>query len=183
MVRIAPENLPPPKDRDPRAWPLLTLLIGPVDSGKTTFLRRWYETWKWGDGFLSVKRFAGSRLIGYDLERLSSGESCPWARVVGEEPSGWQPWIEVGPFRMFREGLSFAAGIVDSVMDAQCGPMILDEAGPLELNGSGFAPLLEELLSENHPTLVSVRDFCLSGFLSRFPTADPRIVQVAKTSQ
>lgn len=151
-------NLQPPADRDPHCWPLLTLLVGPIDSGKTTFLRRWYETWGWGDGFLSVKRYEGSRLIGYDLERISTGETSPWARVAGEEPNGWQTWIEIGPFRMCREGFSFAATIVDSVMANTHGPMILDEAGILELQGKGFAPLLEKLLAGNHRTLVAIRD-------------------------
>lgn len=170
-----PEPLPPP-DRNPNGWPAMTLLIGPIDSGKTTFLRNWYDTWHWGDGFLSIKRFSGSRLIGYDLQRLSTRESCPWARVVGEDFGGRKPWIEIGPFRMFLEGFTFAAEIVDAVMAKKTGPMILDEAGPLEIAGQGFAPLLKKLLAGKHPLLVSIRDFCLEEFLSRFSTSEPRIV-------
>lgn len=180
MATPDPQNLPPPEDRDPGGWPLLTLVVGPVDSGKTTFLQRWYQTWQWGDGFLSVKRFEDSRVTGYDLKRISTGKFCPWSRRVGEDFGGRQPWLEVGPFRMFREGFSFAADIVDSVMASQPGPMILDEAGPLELSGLGFAPLLEKLLAGNYRTLVTVRDFCLPEFLIRFPTEKPRIVRVEK---
>jgi len=175
-----PQDMSPPEDRDPGAWPLLTLVVGAIDSGKTTFLQRWYDAWQWGDGFLSVKRFEDSRLTGYDLKRISTGERCPWSRMVGEDFGGRQPWIEVGPFRMFREGFSFAAGIVDSVTASQVGPMILDEAGPLELRGTGFAPLLKKLLAGNYRTIVVVRDFCLSEFLTRFPTENPRIVRVEK---
>ncbi|HOY67132.1 MAG TPA: nucleoside-triphosphatase [Candidatus Ozemobacteraceae bacterium] len=178
MTGFTARELVPPEGRDQGAWPLLTLLVGPIDSGKTSFLRRWYQTWQWGDGVLSAKRFVGSRVIGYDLERLSTGEICPWARVTGEEPNGWQTWLAVGPFRMRREGFCFVEKAVDAVLAARQGPMILDEVGPLELEGEGFAPLLQRLLAGHQPTLAVIREFCLSEFLDRFPTESSRIVRL-----
>ncbi len=178
MTVIAARELVPSEGRDQRSWPLLTLLVGPVDSGKTSFLRRWHQTWRWGDGVLSAKRFAGSRMIGYDLERFSTGEICPWARVAGEEPEDWQTWLAVGPFRMRREGFCFVEKAVDAVLATRQGPMILDEVGHLELAGEGFAPLLQRLLAARQPTLAVIRDYCLSDFLLRFPTENPRIVRL-----
>ena len=178
MKVVTAQELVPPEGRDQRSWPLLTLLVGQVDSGKTSFLRRWYQTWRWGDGVLSAKKFVDSRLIGYDLECLSTGESCPWARVAGEEPVGWETWLAVGPFRMRREGFCFVEAAVDAVLAARQGPMILDEVGPLELAGEGFAPLLRRLLAGRQPTLAVIRDSCLSEFLERFPTDAPRIVRL-----
>jgi len=177
MTAITAQELVPPEGRDQRVWPLLTLLVGPIDSGKTSFLRRWYQTWRWGDGVLSAKRFADSTLIGYDLERLSTGEICPWARVVGGEPAGWQTWLAIGPFRMRREGYCFVETAVDEVLATRQGPMILDEVGPLELAGEGIAPLLQRLLALRQPTLAAIRESCLSEFLLRFPTEAPRIVR------
>lgn len=178
MTAITAQDMVPPEGRNQSSWPLMTLLVGPIDSGKTSFLRRWYQTWRWGDGVLSAKRFADSRMIGYDLERLSTGESCPWARVAGEEPEGWQTWLAVGPFRMRREGYCFVEKAADAVLATRQGPMILDEVGPLELAGEGFAPLLQRLLAGRQPTLAAIREFCLSEFLLRFPTENPRVVRL-----
>lgn len=172
------DSLRPPPERDLEALPQLTLLVGPIDSGKTTFLRNWYNTWGWGDGFLSAKRFDGATFAGYDLERLSSGESCVWARVKGREIPGAKPWIAVGPFHMYRDGLGLASDVVEAVIKARSGPMILDEIGPLELEGRAFAPLLELLLVSRLPTIIAIRDFCVQPFLASFTVDKTCIVNL-----
>jgi molybdopterin synthase sulfur carrier subunit len=128
------------------------ILTGPVDSGKTTFLR---ELLTGGAatgracGYLSLRVLADGETDGYDLLSLADGDIRPFLRRTGE-PS----WPRVGPYFLFPETLAAAERII-----RECPPdglLVVDEVGPLELAGGGVSTALRRALDGDGREIVLV---------------------------
>ena len=149
---------------------IITIVTGEIDAGKTRYLherasRSGIAAW------LSVKS-----LPGYDLLMLPAGGRIPLARPTGSDvPRGWFPFR-----RFFFNPAAFAAA--ESCWAALDGPppkeLILDEIGPLELEGRGFAPLLRIFLSAGSDLTVSVRPSLLEAVPDYFGFSTDRIIRL-----
>jgi len=124
------------------------LLFGPLFSGKSLFVERLADSLR-GEG-IAVAGFvqrgvfdAGGDKIGYDLVGLSSGAQRPLARrsKVGR---GWR--FDEAAFEVAREEVRSSAFT------------IIDEIGPLELDGRGHAAAVERALTLPGAVLVVVRE-------------------------
>lgn len=150
---------------------MLLILTGPVHSGKTSRLKGFVEEWRARgmavDGYLSPAVFSSERRLGYDWLDLRTGESAPFLRRTGEE--GWE---KVGPFFLVPSTLEKAREKI-----LFCDPhslLIVDEAGPLEIQGGGVWPALVRALAEpSRRILVVVRETILREF-RRISPVPPR---------
>jgi nucleoside-triphosphatase THEP1 len=125
---------------------MIYILTGPVASGKTTFL------WDVGvvlkaqdipcDGYLSLRISKGDETIGYDLFDLQIKRTTPFLRTSGQDL-----WQKVGPYYILPEGLTQAEKIIRRSPSSAL--LILDEIGPLELEGQGVWPALSEILFDH----------------------------------
>ncbi len=151
---------------------MLFVLTGPVHSGKTTFLAGAADRWKASGfrvgGFLSVARLRDGSDQGYDLVDLKNGTSAPFLMRKGEPD-----WPSVGPYRFVPEILEQAAAIMSRDRDAEI--LIVDEIGPLELDGEGLWPAFEKALAHGSRCLCVVREEILDEFRARVGPAEPRV--------
>lgn len=124
---------------------MVIILTGPVNSGKTTLLRRAVEELRKQnfnlDGFLSDAVVHAKKKIGYNLLDLKMNRSIPFIRK-----SGHKDWQKVGPYFFIPEGLAWANQVIRRSSEAEI--LIVDEIGPLELSGKGLWPVLEKVLSQ-----------------------------------
>ncbi|MBL7033170.1 MAG: DUF2478 domain-containing protein [Candidatus Delongbacteria bacterium] len=142
----------------------LFILSGPTDSGKTTALNKLVgEARRSGTavaGILSHKIFQKSEFVGYDIELLASGIQLPLARLQQQPET-----IARGRFHFFP--IVFSSLLTELSTPAPA-LFLLDEIGPLELSGGGFAPYLKQVLALTMTHLLVVRKQCLEDFLFRF---------------
>jgi len=128
------------------------ILTGPVDSGKTTFLRgvlTGASAPRPRSGYLSLRVLGERETEGYDLFDLRDESVRPFLRRDGD-PS----WPRVGPYYLDPEALSLAERIIlESPQDSL---LIVDEIGPLELSGSGVWPALAGVLRGGERDIVLV---------------------------
>ena len=147
----------------PGVWPkaefvAVTLVTGEINAGKTAWLKNRAEA-PGSAAWLSVKYFSSASVPifqGYDLLTLPSGKAVPLARLSlpAENNAEWFPFK-----RFFFNQAAFTRAMSlfsDSPPDSAAA-CILDEAGPLELEGRGFAPLLTRLLDRSADMYLSVR--------------------------
>lgn len=138
------------------------ILTGPRRSGKTTLLADAAQIWKerglcFG-GVLSRGVGGPVNVTGYDIQDLKSGRSFPFLRRAGRPE-----WEKAGRFAVLPGAVEAAAKILLETPGDE--PVIVDEAGPLELQGRGLWPALARLLSiPSKPRLVVVRDSLLARF-------------------
>lgn len=155
------------------------LLTGPVQSGKTRFLTGIVsELAAHGvglTGFLSPAAFEDGRHIGYDLRLLGGEKTVPFIRRSGEP--GWE---KVGPFYLIPEALARARRLIRESRERDL--LIVDEVGPLEIDGGGLWSALQTALAgASRRCLLVVRDSCLEALRAKlgdrpaavFRPADP----------
>lgn len=141
---------------------MVLALTGPVHAGKTTFLERAWPRWaSWGlacAGFLSpaVKDDRGE--TGYDLLELPGLRRRPYLRRRGEAGA-----VRTGPYVFVAGALERARGILRETGRADL--LIVDEVGPLELEGGGLWPDLKAAVRRpGGAALLVVRETIADGF-------------------
>ncbi|WP_321992422.1 hypothetical protein [Marispirochaeta aestuarii] len=149
---------------------IITIVTGEIDAGKTRYLHE-RASQSGTAAWLSVKS-----LPGYDLLMLPAGGRILLARPAGTDiPRDWFPFR-----RFFFNPAAFAAA--ESCWAAFEGSppkeLILDEVGPLELEGRGFAPLLRVFLSAGSDLTVSVRPSLLEAVPDCFGFSPDRIIHL-----
>lgn len=100
-------------------------------------------------GVASPRVLAAGQTLGYRVQDLATGEEHPLCR---DRPPGI-------PFRRFffsREGLAFAnAALERAAREGEA--IVVDEVGPLELGGGGFAPGLKAACESRAFLVLTVR--------------------------
>ena len=119
-------------------------------------------------GVASVAVFHGEQRIGYDLLDLRQGVRQPLARVI----TGADEAPRVGMFKFDEEAIAAGnAAILGAVRDG-LDVVAIDEVGPWELRGEGWASSLEVALgegSDSQELIVVVRPSLVEKLPEAFP--------------
>jgi nucleoside-triphosphatase THEP1 len=100
-------------------------------------------------GVLSHVVYEADVRKGYDIEILQSKERIPLCRMHGIPPGE-----SVGRFTFIREGVAAGLRALSSRADSEHAVCFVDEVGPLEMRGMGWAPALPALLRNPAATVV-----------------------------
>ena len=126
---------------------MIYILSAPVQSGKTTSLINWSAARKDVHGILTPV-IDGKRVF-MDAQ---TKEQFPM------EASGDEEALTVGRFVFSKAGFDKAIQIIRNAITNE-GWLVIDEIGPLELEGKGFYTIVKELLlSEKNKTILVVRE-------------------------
>ena len=155
------------------------ILRGATGSGKTTLaaavvarLRaRGYTV----GGVLAPGLVEQGRRTGFDLVNLATGESAPLAR---ETPNIDGPHARWSRFAFSPGGLALGARALGA--DSQGRDVIVvDEVGPFELAGGGWAPALDDLAAHHSGSLLLVvRGTIVDAVTARWGSADTIVCDV-----
>jgi len=155
---------------------VINILTGPVHSGKTTLLKNALSSLKEKDlsiaGYLSKSLWEKSECLGYDLYDLKNHRYHPFIRKEGQEE-----WQSIGPFFFLPESLDIAMQIIRRSEKADL--CVVDEVGPLELEGKGVWPAIAEVLKLSQGDfLLVVRDSILENFLDRIERDNSEVFSI-----
>jgi len=130
----------------------LILLTGKKQGGKTTVLQRLVERLKREKfkiaGFVAPSVYKGAFLPGFDLVDIQSGRSMKFARRKTAAQA----------FQFSDQGLEFGRKILESEEARNADLIIIDEFGPLELEGDGWRKDTDLLLENKNCLLLVVRE-------------------------
>jgi nucleoside-triphosphatase THEP1 len=145
---------------------MIFVLSGPVQAGKTGFLKRLVAQLKMSglslSGYLSEAIRAEGEVKGYDLLELNSGRRVPFLRKSGLDSSA----ARAGHYYFLPSGLEAAREIIASAAGSDL--LIIDEAGPAEIKGEGVWPGLCPQLAKTNCLLV-IREKLLPDFIRLLP--------------
>jgi nucleoside-triphosphatase THEP1 len=131
------------------------LLTGEQGAGKTTYLAnaipRMRAKGLTVGGILAHVLYADSKRIGYDVENVLTGERLPLCRTdrVGSGQI-------IGPFAFLEAGLALGEQALAPTAIERCDVVIVDEVGPLELQGGGWARSVHRLLETDGKRILLV---------------------------
>jgi nucleoside-triphosphatase THEP1 len=142
-------------------------------------MKKHYESNKKGDGFLSIKTFDDKQHSGYDLYRLSTGQTVPFIRKTSHLPLDWQESFRIGSFFSFNHaGIDFARQIVKESIKNNHSPFFFDEIGPMELNGKCLAAEFESLVSSKLDLIVAIRYFLVDDVIQHFNIQNYQLISL-----
>ncbi len=138
---------------------MIYILTGPIGSGKTTKLEKWVKKQKSVGGIL-MPVIEGKR----HLYSIHSGELIP---VELKDDVSTDEVIKIGKYRFSKNVFEWGNREILNAYDKH-EIVIIDEIGPLELNGKGFYSSLTYIFSdpakiESKKTVIVVR----KGFVEK----------------
>jgi nucleoside-triphosphatase THEP1 len=157
---------------------MIYIITGEINQGKTEKALSIFSC-KRGDGFISRKTFKNNIFNGYEIVRLSTGESIPLACRSDSTPLLWDEIYTVGSFSFSKKGFTFAESIADEIIKGDANPVFIDEIGPLELEGKGFFKILQKLLLTEKDIYITVRKSCLNDVIGAFKLEKYEIIPTA----
>jgi len=141
------------------------ILSGSVHSGKTTRLIKWLKDKNNVQGIISPI-IDGKRY----LVNISSAEK---RKLEIESFSSQENVIKVGKYIFDKSVFEWACEIILDAIKSNPEWLIIDEVGPLELQGEGLAKAVNKVFSENVSLLKTnvimvVRENLLNDFLNHY---------------
>lgn len=162
-----------------KAVPEIYLISGKIADGKTSFVKQIAEGLKKKQisigGIFSEKVFENDNLLGYDIVDVCTGERKAFLRT--ESCSDCK---KIGKYEIFEEGLEFGRKIILKAL-TENEFVVIDEAGKLELDGTGWSEILGQLNNFPETTfLITVRDIYVKDMIEKFNFKNPVLIDVKK---
>lgn len=134
--------------------PNVVIITGEVHQGKTTLLLNLIEVlreggWKTG-GIVSRAVFEDHQRVGYDISDAGGGRTLPLSRKQGKNE------LRIGDYFVKEEGLEFGYQLLSAASGHPPDVLVVDEVGPWELTGNGWAPELSKLLMNDRLIMIWV---------------------------
>jgi len=158
---------------------MIFLVTGGINTGKTSYMDSLYGKIGEGDGFICPKVFEKSGFLRYDIRRLSSGKTKPFACSVEAIPENWNEKCRFGKYSFSSEGLEFAGQIVDELIEKKIEPFLIDEVGPLEIEDhAGLYSLVKKVVDSGLSGFIAVRKPMVTKFIDTFQTGEAQFVSI-----
>ncbi|MDF1574284.1 MAG: nucleoside-triphosphatase [Bacteroidales bacterium] len=157
------------------------LVTGNVQGGKTSYLSKLVNLLENKNlriaGFLSPGSFDSGTRSGFRLKDIGTGVEIPLAAV--RETPGWfkyrRFWFNPDAFRQGREWIESGLFLDPDVV-------VIDEVGPMELEGAGWSESLEFLRNSSIPLQIwNVRDSLSAEVSQRWNISSARHLHIEKT--
>jgi nucleoside-triphosphatase THEP1 len=157
------------------------IIKGTKHQGKTMFagqvVKQLVEEGYSVRGFLAPGSFKNGRRDSFDIFDIKTGKSkslCSRDRQAGEK---------IGPFTFSEEGQQFGRQLLDPANLQQIDFVVIDEIGPLELEGRGWTPSIEKLISKGKRNFIwVVRNSLVEGVAAKFGINDYTIIEAGNCS-
>lgn len=161
----------------------VTIITGEMGAGKTTELVRLYHELPKGtaDGFASTKAFSEQGMFeGYDLKRLATGKTVPFIRLGKDDESrDHQDSFGFDRFTFLREPLATAEQAIRNILsNPLIRTVLLDEIGPVELQGNGFCRALKDMLASDKELYLCINRKNLDSVTKIFGIAAYQLIEV-----
>lgn len=150
---------------------MIYLLTGPVRSGKTTALVNWANGRH--DVFGVLTPDVNGKRVFLDI---ATAIQFAMEAEPGEEA------IMVGKFSFGKKNFDSAINIIRSAA-GENGWLVIDEAGPLELRGEGFAAVLKEVVeTRKNKIIIVVREGLTEKICNYFQLGNDEIKLIDNNS-
>jgi len=138
--------------------PDIRLIIGDREEGKTAFLRKMVDDLiaegKKVTGFVAIGIHNPDMVrTGFTIRNIETGEEAEFCVTEGDSH-----WEKIGRFRINPAGLAKGYEWMAPERIRESDILVIDELGPLEMNGKGWSDLILRILQEDpKPMIWTVR--------------------------
>lgn len=135
------------------------LVTGESGSGKTSWCEEYIDQHRKSGstvgGILSPAIEKHGQRVGSNALDLLTGQEVPFAGL--SHHNSFKEGDKVGDYTISRDGILFACDAIERAVKSKCDLVVIDEVGPLELQGKGLMPAVELALASAINVLIVVR--------------------------
>ncbi len=157
---------------------MIHIICGETNQGKTEKINSIYLQGKSGDGFITKKLFHDKHFYGYEIIRLSSGQSSIHSVKSELFPHEKKPIYNCGAYSFHHDGFTFADFIIDEIISKNTNPVFIDEIGPLELEGKGHHDCFQKILKNCNTVYFTVRNRSLKDVIDYFSIKEHSLIKL-----
>jgi len=147
------------------------LVVGEPGSGKTSWCREYIDRRRKSGstvgGILCPAIEKQGQRVGSNALNLLTGQEVPFARL--SRYRSFKQGEKVGDYTISRDGILFACNAIERAVESRCDLVVIDEVGPLELQGKGLMPAVELALASAINVLIVVRSSLREALQKDFP--------------
>ena len=160
----------------------IIIVTGERGEGKTTFVKKIIDVLKdeglETKGFLSLALFDDEIKIGYNLLNIPDNKVASFIRT-----NEFQGMVKFRKYYFSNEGIIWGNKILLSYKKNTSDILVIDEIGPLELEGGGWAESLNELVKLPQFKMIwIVRKEILEEVIKKWGLLNPVIIDVSQTT-
>lgn len=159
---------------------LIYIVAGNQREGKTTFLKQVIE--KLNENQVKVEGFIAEGIdhdgirMGFKLINVSSGKGMVLCNINGNAE-----WEKTGKYYFNPDGLKFGKNILKKLSANTI--VVIDEIGPLEMEGGGWADSIQKILAKYDNTMIwVVRRNLTEQIIQSFDLNNVSILDISKYS-
>jgi len=157
--------------------PKVFILTGEKHEGKTTFAIALAEGLKRKGivtgGFVAPGKFENNRRSAFDIIDLKTGKEKPLCSIHHKTGEA------IGPFRFDPSGQQFGNQILSPENLDEIDIIFIDEIGPLELKGQGWAPAIDKLMYDPGRTHIwIIRKGLVEEAIQKWGLMDVQVVDI-----
>ncbi len=157
----------------------VVILTGGTGEGKTTRLTEIVTILDRNHiacgGILAPAVYENNERTGFDIFNVATRERARLARLIPGSPG-----TDLSRFRFFDEGIGFGRAALDPANYREAKVMVVDEIGPLELSGNGWADSFDRLSRIPGLLLIAVtRRRLVATVMERWSLTEPLVLDIA----
>lgn len=160
---------------------MIYIITGEKNIGKTKYLKDMIRTLRRTDGFLTIKQFEKKIFVGYNIERVLTGEKVPFIRLDKKKVKENNILLEYNNLIFLKEGFNFARRIFFEAVKQNYDNFIIDEVGLLEIEGKIFSEMLVEAIDFFKNLYISVREEVVEDVLKKFKIKDYEKINIERS--
>ncbi|MDX2443581.1 MAG: nucleoside-triphosphatase [Bacteroidales bacterium] len=159
---------------------LIYIIAGNQREGKTTFLKQVIEDLKNSmvkmEGFIADGIDQDGKRMGFKLINVSNGKGKVLCNINGKPE-----WEKTGKYYFNPDGLEFGRSILNKLSADTV--VVIDEIGPLEMEGGGWADSIQKILEKYDNTMIwVVRRNLTEKIIQTFDLKNVSILDISKYS-
>jgi nucleoside-triphosphatase THEP1 len=155
----------------------LTIITGKKHSGKTTKLLEIISELKLEGricaGLIAKGTFVENKRNSFTLLDIESNKTCEFMSTVKNDE-----FQKIGKFYINPKGISFGNMVLNSSINSFAEYIVIDEIGPLELEGNGWSENLERLLKTNKKLIIVVRQGFVETICKKFEIKEYNLINI-----
>ncbi|MFW5725095.1 MAG: nucleoside-triphosphatase [Bacteroidota bacterium] len=135
--------------------PNIIIVTGGINRGKTTFTTKITDILKSEgirvSGFVTLGNTNDNHRNSYSIKEINTGTGAELCTIIPQ-----QGQLQYGRFYFNKNTIKMGCEILSNSVKHTPDLIVIDEIGPLEINGKGWAPAIEELVSTSGITQLWV---------------------------
>jgi len=157
---------------------MVHIVIGNINTGKTTWLKKRFDHHGLGAGVLGVKLWKDGDIYGYKAHLLPSGQEEIILIHQRHYNHEFENFGMIGPYFYNLDAFNHINQHIIEAIDRSVSPIYVDEVGKLEISGGGYDPVIKKIALSQGESYISSRRDLAQAIIEHYRLTNYKIIEI-----